>query len=91
MSRPALPRDGLPRSGRPRDDIPADEPPRGRRGDLGVALPAAALVLLCPPLVGLLADGGPVWGMPRAVAYLFGLWIAMIAGAAALAWVLRRR
>jgi hypothetical protein len=70
-------------------DTPPREPSRRLR-DMGSILPVAGLALLMPPLVGLLAgSGGSIFGMPPLLAYLFGVWLALIAGALIVSWRLR--
>lgn len=47
--------------------------------------PLLGLVLLLPPLIALFTAPVRVLGIPLIVLYLFGLWAALIAGAARLA------
>jgi hypothetical protein len=56
-----------------------DERPRRAR-DLALILPFIGLVALIPPLIGLFA-GGSLSGVPLILAYLFGVWLALILAA----------
>jgi len=68
----------------------APEPPHtpperaARARDAAVALPLVGLFLLLPPVITLFAVPGDVAGVPRIVVYLFGVWLALVAGAALL-------
>lgn len=62
----------------------------GTAASAAVALPLAGLFLLMPPLVTLFARGASVAGLPLIVIYLFGVWVALIGGAALLARRLAR-
>lgn len=67
------------------------EPDDGTAASAAVALPLLGLFLLMPPMVTLFATGMGLAGVPLIVIYLFGVWIALIACAALLAWRLRPR
>ncbi len=56
-----------------------------RLRDAAVVLPLVGLFLLMPPAITLFTGGYDVAGVPLIVAYVFGVWIALIAGAALLA------
>jgi len=43
-----------------------------------VAVVAAGLVLLLPPLLTAFDHAGPVWGVPAIWAYLFAAWAVII-------------
>ncbi len=49
----------------------------GRARDLALIVPVIGLFALMPPLVGLFV-GGAVAGVPLILAYLFGVWLALI-------------
>lgn len=66
-------------------------PAPARLRDVAALLPLAGLFLLMPPLVTLFAVPREVLGVPLAVAYLFGVWLALIACAALLARRLRAK
>jgi hypothetical protein len=60
-------------------------------------LPAAALfltvfgaLLFLPPLVGLFAGGGPLFGTPGEIVYLFAVWFGLVLGTAVLSRLLPR-
>ncbi len=67
----------------PSSSPPPPPPPRLR--DAAVVLPLVGLFLLMPPTITLFADRYQVAGVPLIVAYLFGVWIALIGCAALLA------
>lgn len=46
--------------------------------DAAFLLPLAGLFLLMPPLIDLFAGPGTLFGIPLIVAYIFGLWSALI-------------
>lgn len=56
-----------------------------RLRDAAVVLPLVGLFLLMPPTITLFTAWQHVAGVPLIVAYLFGVWIALIACAALLA------
>jgi len=60
-------------------------PRLSRLRDAAVVLPLVGLFLLMPPTITLFTAGYHVAGVPLIVAYLFGVWIALIACAALLA------
>jgi membrane protein implicated in regulation of membrane protease activity len=55
---------------------PAGPSPRARQRALLV--PVLGAFLLMPPFVWLFAGPGMVFGVPLIVAYLFGVWLALI-------------
>lgn len=57
----------------------------GRARDAAVLLPLLGLFLLMPPIIGLFALPVTVAGMPLIVAYVFGVWLALVVVAALLA------
>lgn len=59
--------------------------PPGRLRDAAVLLPVLGLVLLMPPLIRLFAADVVVAGAPLIVAYVFGVWLALIVCAALIA------
>lgn len=58
--------------------------PPARQRDAGLALPAFGALVLLPPFVNLFVGGYSPWGIPPEVVYLFGVWLALVAGAFAL-------
>ncbi len=64
-----------------------DERPRRAR-DLALILPFIGMAALMPPLVGLFV-GSTIAGVPLILAYLFGLWLALILAALMVAWRLK--
>ncbi|KAA5605933.1 hypothetical protein F1188_07870 [Roseospira marina] len=67
------------------DDGPPLAPAPRRWRDLAMLLPAFGTLLWMPPVVGLTASGGAIWGVPAIVVYLFGVWALLIALAALVA------
>lgn len=65
--------------------------PPGRLRDTAVLLPLLGLVLLMPPLITLFAVDLDVAGVPLIVAYVFGVWLALIACAGLIARRMRAR
>ena len=63
---------------------PGSETPRLR--DAASLLPALGVFLLMPPVITLFVRPADVVGVPLIVAYLFGVWLALIIAAALLAW-----
>ncbi|HMO44573.1 MAG TPA: hypothetical protein PKB14_00915 [Rubrivivax sp.] len=61
------------------------DPGTPRLRDAAALLPALAVFLLMPPVITLFTGQGSLWGVPLIVAYLFGVWLALIVGAALLA------
>lgn len=57
----------------------------GTATSVAVVLPLLGLFLLMPPVITLFARGVGVAGVPLIVIYVFGVWIALIVGAALLA------
>lgn len=70
---------------------PVAPEPGERARDAAVLLPVLGLFLLMPPVIGLFALPLRVAGVPLIVLYLFGVWFALLLGAAWLAWVHRAR
>lgn len=66
-----------------------DRPAPARTRDLAVLLPLLGLFLLMPPFITVFGGDARPWGLPLIVAYLFGAWAALLAGAAWLAHALR--
>ncbi|MCC6195268.1 MAG: hypothetical protein IT518_12430 [Burkholderiales bacterium] len=56
-----------------------------RARDAARALPLLGLFLLLPPVISLFAVPAEVAGVPLIVIYLFGVWGALVLGAALLA------
>lgn len=56
-----------------------------RTRDVAALLPVLGVFLLMPPVITLFAADADVGGVPLIVIYLFGVWLALIAGAAVLA------
>ena len=63
-------------------DAPADST---RTRDVAALLPLLGVFLLMPPVITLFVADADVGGVPLIVVYLFGVWLALIAGAAVLA------
>ncbi|MFA7666235.1 MAG: hypothetical protein WCY32_08955 [Burkholderiaceae bacterium] len=61
------------------------DPGTPRLRDAAALLPALALFLLMPPVITLFTETRTVGGVPLIVAYLFGVWLALIVAAALLA------
>jgi len=59
-------------------------PPSPRLRDAAVVLPLVGLFLLMPPVITLFVRPADVVGVPLIVAYLFGVWLALIGCAALL-------
>lgn len=58
--------------------------PSPRLRDAAVVLPLVGLFLLMPPVITLFVRPAEVAGVPLIVAYLFGVWLALIGCAALL-------
>ncbi|MBS0319105.1 MAG: hypothetical protein JSR18_01065 [Proteobacteria bacterium] len=56
-----------------------------RLRDAASVLPLVGLVLLMPPMIVLFTARHRIAGVPLIVLYLFGVWVALVAGAALLA------
>ena len=68
----------------------ADQPLRHRKNrDRALILPLVGLILLMPPVAGVFHLNTTIAGLPFTVVYLFAVWAALIAGAAALSRRLR--
>lgn len=61
------------------------DPGSPRLRDAATLLPVLAVFLLMPPVITLFTDTRTVGGVPLIVAYLFGVWLALIVAAALLA------
>lgn len=61
------------------------EPGSPRLRDAAALMPALAAFLLMPPVITLFTGTHHVGGVPLIVAYLFGVWLALIAATALLA------
>ncbi len=61
------------------------DPGTPRLRDAAALLPVLAVFLLMPPVITLFTDTRTVGGVPMIVAYLFGVWLALIVAAALLA------
>ncbi|MCO5105823.1 MAG: hypothetical protein M9907_01950 [Burkholderiaceae bacterium] len=59
-------------------------PSSPRLRDAAVVLPLVGLFLLMPPVITLFVRPADVVGVPLIVAYLFGVWLALIVCAAVL-------
>ena len=79
------------------EKLSASEPARGhavktpdpgtpRRRDAASLLPVLGVFLLMPPVITLFTGAHTWLGVPLIVAYLFGVWLALIIIAALLAW-----
>jgi len=68
-------------------------PPEGqaRARDAAIVLPLLGLVLLMPPVIALFAVPIRVGGVPLIVVYVFGVWLALVLGAALLGRALQPR
>jgi hypothetical protein len=66
-----------------------ERPAPARTRNLAVLLPLVGLFLLMPPFITVFGGTARPWGVPLIVAYLFGAWAALLAGAAWLAHALR--
>lgn len=62
--------------------------PSPRVQNLAVLLPLLGVFLLMPPFVTLFASEARPWGVPLVVAYVFGVWVVLLAAAALLSRVL---
>ena len=65
-------------SGSFRSSVPAKD---SRFSVLAFLLPALGLILILPPLVFLPSNGDSFLGVPANIAYIFGVWLALIVGA----------
>ena len=69
----------------------AEQPLRRQKvRDRATVLPLIGLALLVPPIAGIFEFDARIAGLPFTVVYLFGVWGALIVGAAVLARELRR-
>lgn len=68
----------------------ADQPLRHRKArDRALVLPLVGALLFTPPIAGIFEIDAKIGGVPFLLVYLFAVWAALIAGAAALAGRLR--
>lgn len=58
---------------------------RQKTREVAFVLPVVGVLLLLSPLVSLFKDAGSVFGIPMAVLYVFGVWVALIVVAVLLA------
>jgi hypothetical protein len=66
-------------------ELPQTPPERSARArDAAHVLPLLGLFLLMPPMIALFAVPLDIAGVPLIVAYLFGVWLALVLGAALL-------
>ena len=72
---------------RSRIDRPAFAQQSSRLRDAAVLLPLLGLFAWMPPVIGLFDASGRVLGVPLIVAWLFGVWLALIVVAF---WLSRR-
>jgi hypothetical protein len=73
----------------PEPQTPPERSPRAR--DAARVLPMLGLFLLMPPVITLFAAPLRVAGVPLIVVYLFGVWLALVLGAALLGRALQPR
>ena len=64
--------------------------PSRRLNDMAVVAPLLGLVLLTPPVIGLFATEGTLFGAPVILIYLFAVWFGLILLAAVLSRRLAR-
>jgi len=76
---------------RPSEHVAERTPDPGRARDVARIVTLLGIVLLMPPVVTLFATDARIGGMPLIVAYLFGVWLALIGGARLLAHRLEPR
>ncbi|HET6599287.1 MAG TPA: hypothetical protein VFG60_04925 [Burkholderiaceae bacterium] len=69
----------------PPDASPAATERETRARDAAVLLPLLGLFLLMPPIIALFVQPVTIAGVPLIVAYVFGVWLALVAAAAWLA------
>jgi hypothetical protein len=68
----------------------ADQPLRHRKArDRALILPLVGALLFTPPVAGIFELEAKIGGVPFLLIYLFAVWAALIAGAAALSRRLR--
>ena len=74
------------------EELPPSPHGRSARArDAAVVLPLLGLFLLMPPVIALFATGTAMAGVPLIVVYLFGVWLALVLGAALLGRALQPR
>lgn len=64
--------------------------PSRRLIDIAFIAPIIGFVLLIPPLIGLFANAGEIFGAPVLLVYIFSVWLGLIAIAGGLAHRLGR-
>ncbi len=69
---------------RARSPGPTRSPPPRRLRDVAVLLPLLGLFAWMPPIIGLFSGNAHFFGVPVIVAWLFGVWVVLIASALAL-------
>lgn len=62
---------------------------RQKTREVAFVLPVVGVLLLLSPLVSLFKNAGDAFGIPIAVLYVFGVWVALIVVAVLLARRLR--
>lgn len=68
-----------------------EQPPSPRTRSFAGLLPLLGVFLWMPPFILLFAGPARPWGVPLVLAYLFGVWAALLASAFLLARALRPR
>lgn len=69
---------------------PAEKPLKEQKSrDRALILPLVGVILLMPPVAAIFRLEGTIGGLPATLAYVFGVWALLIAGAAGLARRLR--
>jgi len=64
--------------------------PSRRLNDMATIAPLLGFVLLAPPVIGLFATEGTLFGAPGVLVYLFAVWLGLILTAAVLSRKLAR-
>ena len=64
--------------------------PSRRLNDMAIVAPFLGFVLLAPPVIGLFATDGTLFGAPVILVYLFAVWFSLILAAAVLSRKLAR-
>ncbi|KAB2876021.1 MAG: hypothetical protein HS106_01900 [Ideonella sp.] len=73
------------------EPLPTPPEREARARDAAIVLPLLGLMLLMPPVIVLFAVPIRVAGVPLIVVYLFGVWLALVLGAALLGRALQPR
>lgn len=58
-----------------------DKRSRGKHEDLAIIIPAFGAILLMPLVANLFVIRETIFGVPLEIAYLFGIWLFLVAGA----------